>query len=424
MNEVGEYKIPDYQDMIAALSELLAKNLSLSALHINCSHISKIEAMCGKKIYQDIIRKIHSVISGMRGDLIRNNDIIVSNNAGSEELTIFLSPKRDEQGFCASDLETLCIRITDYLNKTVFPITFSYLRGGPKITVGYAIIIHNPLMRDERLLNKLIDDAKKMANYYEFKRVMRYKEKLQELILKESISTIYQPIVGFSSFESFEIIGYEALTRGPQDTEFENPYILFDAAAESDLLFELDRLCRKKALQNAKGIGHNYKLFMNCLPSVVLDPQFRDEYLKSLLEELRLTPFNIVFEITEREMIENYDLFNQAVKYYTDLGFAIAVDDTGSGFSSLETVVELKPQFVKLDISLVRGIDKNPLKQELIKAIQSLSNQMNSMVIAEGIETREELATLMQIGVKVGQGFLFAKPGPAFPEINYPTSMK
>lgn len=423
MNEVCENKIPVYQDMIAALSELLAKNLSLSALYINCSNISKIEAMCGKKVYQDIIRKIHAVISEMREGIIRTNDIIVSNNTGSEEFTIFLSPKRNEKEFCASDLETLCTRITDYLNKTVFPITFPYLRGGPKITVGYAVIIHNPLMRDERLLNKLIDDAKQMANYYQFKRVMRYKEKLQELILKESIRTIYQPLVGFNSSESFQIIGFEALTRGPQDTEFENPYILFDAAAESDLLFELDRLCRKKALQNAHGIGNNYKLFMNCLPSAVLDPQFRDAYLKSLLEELRLTPFNIVFEITEREMIENYDLFNQAVKYYTDLGFAIAVDDTGAGFSSLETVVELKPQYVKLDISLVRGIEKNPLKQELIKAIQSLSKQMNSLVIAEGIETKEELATLMQIGIKVGQGFLFAKPGPAFPEINFPASM-
>jgi len=148
---------------------------------------------------------------------------------------------------------------------------------------------------------------------------------------------------------------------------------------------------------------------------MVLDPDFRDTYLKSLLDELLLTPFNIVFEITEREAIENYELFNKAVQYYKDLGFAIAVDDTGSGFSSLETVVELKPDYIKLDISLVRGIQKNMLKQELIKAILNLSAKMGSMVIAEGIETEEELNVLREIGVTVGQGFLFAKPGPAFP---------
>ena len=130
-----------------------------------------------------------------------------------------------------------------------------------------------------------------------------------------------------------------------------------------------------------------------------------------------MTPLNVVFEITEREAIENYELFNKAAQYYKELGFAIAVDDTGSGFSSLETVVELKPDYIKIDISLIRGIKKNILKQELIKAILNLSAKMNSMVIAEGIETEEELNVLREIGVTIGQGFLFARPGPAFPEL-------
>ena len=415
MLKTAHERIPAYQDMVYDISSLLVSNLSLSALYINCSRVSRIEGLCGKKTYQDIMKKIHRVIVDMKGKHIRQSDIIVSNSAGSDEFTVFLSAKRDQEDFCASSLEALCDRVTDYLNRSILPVTFPYLRGGPKITVGYAVIIHNPLMRDERLLNKLIEDARLMSNYYEFKRVMRYKEKLQELILKGSITTVFQPVVDFSRNE---IIGYEALTRGPAGTEFENPYVLFDAAAESDLLFELDRLCRRKALRNAHGLKDGQKLFINCLPSMVLDPEFRDSYLNDLLEELRLSPVNIVFEITEREAIENYDLFNKAVKYYTDLGFAIAVDDTGAGFSSLETVVELKPQFIKLDISIVRNIHKNMLKQELIKAIRSLSVQMDSLVIAEGVETEEELEALKEIGITVGQGFLFARPGPAFPPVD------
>jgi EAL domain-containing protein (putative c-di-GMP-specific phosphodiesterase class I) len=415
MEKTVEEMIPAYQDVMKDVTALFSNNMALSALYINCSRINKIEGLCGKKTYLDIMKKIQAVIKEMKGKHMRQGDIIAANSAGSDEFTIFLSGKRTTEEFCHSDLESLCDRITDHLNQNVFPITFPYLRGNPKISVGYAVVIHNPLIRDERLLNKLVEDAKTMSNYYEFKRIMRYKEKLQELILKESIRTIYQPIVDFSRHE---IIAYEALTRGPQGTEFENPYILFDAAVESNLLFELDRLCRKKALQNARGIKAEHKLFINCLPSMVLDPDFRDDFLKSLLDELLLNPFNIVFEITEREAIENYELFNKAVQYYKDLGFAIAVDDTGAGFSSLETVVELKPNFIKLDISLVRGIEKNILKQELIRAIQSLSAKMNSIVIAEGIETEAELNVLQQIGVTVGQGFLFAKPGPAFPEIH------
>lgn len=409
--------IPDYVEVIEEISPLLVNNLSLSALYINCSKISRIERLFGKKVYMDVLRKIHQLLLNLRGTEIRKEDVIVSNGSCADEFIVFLSKKREDKNFFPSDLEFLCDRITECLNNAVSPIAFPYLRGRPKIVVGYAVIIHNPLIRDERLINKLIEDAKLMSNYQEFKRMMRNKEKLQELILKESIRTVYHPIVDLSTNE---IMGYEALSRGPAESEYENPYILFDVAAETELLFELDRLCRKKALQNAKNISPRHKLFLNCLPSAVLDPEFRDAYLKTFLEDLKLNPFNIVLEVTEREAIENYELFKEAVQYYSDLGFAIAVDDTGAGYSSLETVVELKPRYIKLDISIIRGIDKNILKQELIKAIIGLSKEMQSVVIAEGIETAEELRTLRQIGVNVGQGYLFAKPSPPFTDIHRP----
>ncbi len=406
--------IPDYMEMIDEVSPMLINNLSLSALYINCSKLSKIERLFGKKVYLDILRKIHKLLLDLKGKEIRKDDIVASNGSGSDEFIVFLSKKREDKNFYPSDLEFLCDRITECLNDTITPIAFPYLRGRPKIVVGYAVVIHNPLIRDERLINKLIEDARQMCNYQEFKRMMRNKEKLQELILKESIRTVFHPIVDLITNE---VMGYEALSRGPAGTEYENPYILFDVAAETELLFELDRLCRKKALQNAQDINPGHKLFMNCLPSAVLDPEFRDSYLKTFLEELKLNPFNIVLEVTEREAIENYELFKEAVQYYSDLGFAIAVDDTGAGYSSLETVVELKPQYIKLDISIIRGIDKNILKQELIKAIMGLSKEMKSVVIAEGIETEAELNTLKKIGIGVGQGFLFAKPAPPFPGI-------
>lgn len=415
MNTTERPGILNLQEVMPQVSASLTSERSLSALYINCSSIGRIEVLCGKKIYLDIIRRVHGIIEEMRGTFIRQEDVIVSRNAGGEEYVVFLAKKRAQEEFCPTDLESLCGRVTEHLNKSIFPVAFPHLRSGPKITVGYAVIIHNPLIREERLLNKLIDDARRMSEYQEFKRVMRYKEKLQELILKESIRTLFQPIV---DLQNSSILGYEALTRGPEGTEFENPYLLFDAAAESDLLFELDRLCRKKALQNAREMAPGTKLFLNCLPSMVLDPEFRDAYLRVLLDEMKLSPFDIVFEITEREAIENYDLFNQAIRYYTDLGFAIAVDDTGAGYSSLETVVELKPHFVKIDMSLVRGIDKNMLKQGLIKAIYDLTCQMGSLVVAEGIETREELETLRSIGIHLGQGYLFSRPGLRFPEID------
>lgn len=139
--------------------------------------------------------------------------------------------------------------------------------------------------------------------------------------------------------------------------------------------------------------------------------------MQHYLEELKLEPCNMVLEVTERQAIESFELFREAIAYYSDLGYAIAVDDTGAGYSNLETVLELKPQFIKIDISIVRGVNENILKKELIRAIKRLALEMGSIVIAEGIETREELKTLEEIGINFGQGFIFAKPGPAFPEI-------
>lgn len=410
----NKVEITSYQKMNDRICSLLVSNHSLACLYIDCSNMNKIEGHFGKKIYLDVLKKIHRLLLDIKGKYLRQDDIIVSNGVAGDEFFVFLAKKRYDRDFYPTDLESLCNRITALLNNSVNPVTIPYLRGRPKIAVGYAVIIHNPLIRDERLINKLTEDAKHMSTYQEFKRQMRNKEKLQELILKKSIKTVFQPVVDFTNNE---IIGYEALTRGPEGTEYEYPYILFDVAEETDLLFELDRLCRKEAFQNARGINPKYKLFLNCQPSAVLDPEFRDSYLESLLEDSNINPFNVVLEVTEREAVKDYDLFKEAATYYSDIGFAIAIDDTGTGYSSLESVVELKPKYIKLDISLIRGIYKNILKQELIKAIVGLSKKMHSIVIAEGIEAEDELNTLKEIGINFGQGFFFAKPAPPFPDI-------
>ena len=328
---------------------------------------------------------------------------------------LFSLKKPEEKDFSTDGFDTMCKKVSGCLNGAIFPLTFPYLQTKPKISVGYSIILHNPLIKEERLINKLIEDAKLMAGYREFKRLVQTKETLQELIIKEDISTFFQPVVNLNTFE---IIGYEALSRGPEHTEYRSPAVLFDAAAETGLLLELDRLCRKKHCLMQGPLSPRYKLFINCLPSAIHDPEFKDEYLKAFIKEVAINPANIILEVTEREAVENFDSFKKAVTCYSsDMGFAVAVDDTGSGFSSLEMVVELKPQFIKLAMTVIRGIDKNILKQELVKAMFSLSEKINSIIIAEGIETQEELKVLQDICIPYGQGFLFAHPAFPFPGI-------
>jgi EAL domain-containing protein (putative c-di-GMP-specific phosphodiesterase class I) len=246
-----------------------------------------------------------------------------------------------------------------------------------------------------------------MAELQEQRLWVKSKELLQEIILKEDVRTFFQPIVDLNSRET---LGFEGLTRGPQGTEYENPYMLFDVATESDLLFELDRLCRSNALTSASAMKSGHKLFVNLLPTTIRDPEFQGRRMLEFLEERNLSPSRIVLEITERLAIENYDLFLEAMRAFTDQGFAIAIDDMGAGYSGLEKIVRLNPRYLKFDLMMVRDIDTSFVKREMLKAIHSLASNVGADVIAEGIERVEELETLLELGIPYGQGFLFARP--------------
>jgi EAL domain-containing protein (putative c-di-GMP-specific phosphodiesterase class I) len=339
--------------------------------------------------------------------VIRKEDIITLNRQGGDQVLIFLSKKRDQKVFISTDLEGLSERVSKHVNEKIFKEVFPYLKGRPNITVGHAIILYNPLVQEESLIDRLIEDAKTMAKFQRFKHEVRNKEKLQEIIMKEEIKVLFQPIM---DLKTHLVMGYEALSRGPQGTEYESPYFLFDIAREVGLIFELDRICRKKALIRATQMDPKLKLFINCLPTTIHDPEFKGAYLKELLSDVHRKPHNVVMEISEREAIDDYVAFREAISHYSDLGFSIAVDDTGAGYSSLEAIVELRPNFLKLDISMVRGIDTNLLKQEMVKAIVSFAHNMNARIIAEGIETAEELEILTRLDIPLGQGFLFGRP--------------
>lgn len=407
--------IPVYHDRIDQIIEYLHQNSSLGMILIDGSKIDSIEQEYGKRIYGNVLSTLRQIVAGMKGTQIRQADIVTINHSEGDQFLIFLSKKREEKGFQSGDIERFADRIAQHINGAIFKTIFPLFRKRPKINVGYAISIYNPLIQEERLLNRLIEDAKTMANYQEFRSAMRNKEKLQELIIKEEITTVYQPIVNMTTRK---IIGYEALSRGPKGSEYENPCVLFSIAEESGLLFELDRLCRKRALINARGLKKGLLVFVNVIPTTIHDPEFRGKYLADFLADLKISPRSIVLEVTERLAIENFEIFKEAADYYSKIGFAIAVDDTGTGYSNLETLIKLKLQFVKIDISLVRNIGSNPLKKELVRAIAHIAKSINAKVIAEGIETKEEMQTLMGLSVAYGQGFLFARPNNPFPKIS------
>lgn len=380
----------------------------MACVTVQINHLSKIEYLYGSTIYTELLKTISGVLMHIRDEELRKEDIIVIDLFDVDSFIIFLSAPRKDHTQLLQHLEIIAERVRLPIEKKVFETFYPYLKQNARPSIGYALVLNNPMVNNLRLITQLINNAKKMGEFMAIKQDYHSKFNLQKIIIEQQINTVFQPIV---AVDDLSILGYEALSRGPSNTEFCSPLLLFIIAAECGLSFELDRLCRKKALERVRNMKTNKKIFVNTLTMTIHDPEFRGAYLNDLLEDLKLKPENVVFEVSERLAIDNYDIFRVAMKDYKDIGIVQAHDDIGKGYSDLERVMELHPGFMKVDISFVRGVDKSFIKQEIVKSMVNLARGIDSEIIAEGVETREEFEKLRELGVTYAQGFLFGKPG-------------
>ncbi len=395
------------------LEKILVTNQYLACVTAKVDHLQRIEYQYGSELYNTLLFKITDLLKNMKSHDFRSEDIFVVDMVELDTFVIFLSAPRENRTQLLDHMESIADRVRITLEQAIFKMFYPYLREYCRPSIGYSLIIKNPMINNLRLLIQLIKDSRDMGRFLTNKRDFTSKYHLQKLIIEHHIYTVFQPIV---NMETLDIIGHEALSRGPEGSEFENPLMLFTFAAECGLSFELDRLCRKIAFETIRKIKTDKKVFVNTLTMTMHDPEFRGSYLKELLEDLKMKPENVIFEVSEKMAIDNYDMFRAALKDYTDIGIVHASDDIGTGHSDLERIMELKPGFMKIDISFIKDVDKSYIKQEIVKAMIQLSNSINSIIIAEGVETREEMEMLKKLGVKFGQGYLFGGPVDHLPE--------
>lgn len=218
----------------------------------------------------------------------------------------------------------------------------------------------------------------------------------------------FQPII---EARSGEIFGFEALSRILGTTVFNNIADLFPFAEKIGQLYPVETLCRRQAISSYPSIAQNKEmLFLNINPQVLADPEFSSGHTRKLLTERGLTPSDVVLEITEHSAIENFDTFRDALSHYRNQGYLIALDDVGTGYSSLQSVAELHPDFLKVDRSLIKGVNADPIKWALLETFVTFSKRIGCRIIAEGVETAEEMRTVIQLGVDYVQGFFVARP--------------
>ncbi len=235
---------------------------------------------------------------------------------------------------------------------------------------------------------------------------------LHEILLQRKLTALFQPIL---DLKSGEFIGFEGLIRGPANSPLHSPISLFSAAQQYGFSLEVEMLCRQIVLETFAQLNLPSCLFLNVSPETLLHPSFKDGQTLEYIAQLGIAPERVVIEITENQPTYDFAAMHNALLHYRAMGFKIAIDDLGAGFSSLRLWSELRPEFVKIDMHFVRGVDTDPIKLQFLKSIQHIAESCDTRVIAEGIETEAELITVRDIGIALGQGYFIARPSPTPP---------
>ena len=230
---------------------------------------------------------------------------------------------------------------------------------------------------------------------------------LRKIIENKAITPYFQPIFDLATGE---IYGVEALSRPQTVGLLSNPDLMFRYAVKFGFYQDLEVIAWQKAIQKASQMLTSQYLFLNCSPYFVEGTKFPTLY--STFDEMNIKHEKVILEITERSAIGNFKLFYKNLKNYRKNGFKFAIDDVGGGYASLESIVETKPEVVKIDRHITHNIMKDKFKRSIVRFIVAFCKENNIYSIAEGIESKNDYLTVKELGVQAGQGFYLHPPVP------------
>lgn len=400
----GVTGLPTAPLLLPRIESLLQERGEVSVLCVNVVRFSHIEEIFGWQAFDNLMCVIAEVLEEIAGEALRDSDVIAELMNSGNAFVVVLSPPRTKPRIVPADRIALAARVETTLRERLVERIDSAIADKFGCYVGSATVSGDEGTRVERLVYDCLEEALADSNSRQAHDVAERAARLRSILSAEDVRTYLLPIF---DLEDMTIVGYEALSRGPAGGEFERPDKLFGTAYDSDLVMRLERVCRKRALEMANDIPEGLLLFLNIEPEAVSDPQLRDLVTSSARP---ITPNRIVLQLDERNAIADFAAFRSTLDYVRTLGFAIAVDDASAGAGSLQCLADVQPEWVRVDMSLVRGCDGDYVRATLIDALTSYCGRVGAKLIAKGIETEGELATLKVAGVRYGQGFLLSPP--------------
>ena len=350
------------------------------------------------KLRREFVRGINVMVAPILG----NEVVIATSHSGANDFYCFAresSVASNNVTQVAKDLERIARAALKTINvDPAFTDEVTIFAGG-------ATTQQQPLFAP-RILYNAVREAKDLAERRETRYYHGMRERLIRAVRERNIGTVFQPVL---DLRTRDIIGYEALSRGPGGTDVENPEVLFEVARDFDLVWELETLCIENIRPWLRDICARGFLFFNLESHFIQQLHARGP---DVFESFFECHHQVVIEVTERSAIRDYRTFRRTLHDLKSMGFRIAIDDCGSGYATLEAVAELKPDYLKVGHSLFQGVENDPIRRRLVDLVARCGDTIGATTIAEAIETEEQFRVTQELGIHHGQGFYFAPPAP------------
>jgi EAL domain-containing protein (putative c-di-GMP-specific phosphodiesterase class I)/CheY-like chemotaxis protein len=400
--------LPTLANVQVEVQRMLFDHGQLGIIYVNIGGVQALEHLQGFEVVDDVYRAVGQALQRARGELLRGEDFISISSLGDAFL-IVLSPSRESSFITEDDLLVVKQRLEQKLLAQLEKDLEARLLRKVDLFVGCSRLTQSPKIRFKRALLDAIMRATQSIEAERDEIHCRLREQFETVMAEHQLTSVFHPIVNLRDFEA---IGFEILSRGPRETELHRPDALFEVARSEGRVAELDRLCRRTACEAGEKLPRHALRFINTEPLTMFLHSHGDSFVEEFVE---VTPSSLrgltVIEITENSVIDDFDRMRDMVRQLRAHGFRVAIDDAGAGYAGLQTMVEIEPDFIKLDMSLIRGVDTSVVKQRLVRTLRDFCREAAITLIAEGIETASQLETLRELGVTHGQGFLFGLPG-------------
>ena len=401
--------VPSLGALLPEISDRFSAGSALAVMLFDLTLLETIERSHGNPARLEAEVNFANLLRQVAGQRLADCDLVLRSEAGRNEMMVVLFRENRDARFYRQEIPGFEQVVARKLEREGARLFYPYLKKLPRVEMGYAVALRNPKFGADTQLRQVLEEAREDMRLNRQFAARKRRRHFHELLLDRQVYSVYEPIV---EVDTHVVFAYEALARGPEGSEFQMPIAMFTEAERQGLGYELDCLCRASGLEGAVGFPEGTKLFLNVLPSAIHDPSFRAEQLIATLAACRLSPRDVVFEVSEQQSIRHLEAFQEMRDYYRKLGFSFALDDTGSGYAGLEALLDLSPEFIKVDRAFVTGVDQDLVRQDVLRLLLSVAEKTGAKIIGEGLDTLEELSMLAELGVHYGQGWLFGHPTP------------